>query len=94
MTAISAFATRAGFATGLSVPALVLLAFALAIKAAVPSGFMLASSGDRFLTEGQMRDTARHVDGPFRYERIDGANHWLQLHAPEQFNPLLLDCLR
>lgn len=29
---------------------LVLLALALAIKAAVPSGFMLASSGDRFLT--------------------------------------------
>ena len=52
------------------------------------------SSGDRFLTEGQMCDTARHVDGPFRYERIDGANHWLQLHAPEKFNPLLLDCLR
>lgn len=52
------------------------------------------SSGDRYLTEGQMRDTARYVDGPFRYERIDGANHWLQLHAPEKFNPLLLDCLR
>lgn len=51
------------------------------------------SSGDRFLAEGQMRDSARFVDAPFRYERIEGANHWLQLSGAEQFNRVLLDYL-
>jgi hypothetical protein len=40
------------------------------------------SSGDTALAEGQMRNWARYVDAPFRYERIDGADHWLQLGAP------------
>lgn len=52
------------------------------------------SSGDRFLTEGQMRDSANYVDAPFHYVRVEGANHWLQLHAPEKLNPLLLEFLR
>jgi pimeloyl-ACP methyl ester carboxylesterase len=52
------------------------------------------SSGDRFLAERQMRDSARLVDGPFQYARIDGANHWLQLSGAERFNPLLLDYLK
>jgi pimeloyl-ACP methyl ester carboxylesterase len=29
----------------------------------------------------------------FRYVRIDGANHWLQLTAPEKLNLLLLRLL-
>ncbi len=52
------------------------------------------SSGDRFLAEGQMRASAKFVDAPFRFERIEGANHWLQLSGAEQFNPLLLDYLK
>lgn len=48
------------------------------------------SSGDRFLTERQMTNSARHVQGDWRYERIEGASHWLQLDAPERLNPLLL----
>ncbi|MCB1695373.1 MAG: alpha/beta fold hydrolase [Halioglobus sp.] len=52
------------------------------------------SSGDRFLAEGQMRDSARFVDGTFRYARIEGANHWLQLSGADKFNPLLLDYLK
>ena len=51
------------------------------------------SSADRFLAEGQMRDSASFVDASFRYERIEGANHWLQLSGAEQFNQLLLDYL-
>jgi pimeloyl-ACP methyl ester carboxylesterase len=51
------------------------------------------SSGDRFLTEGQMRDSANYVDAPFRYEVIKGANHWMQVHAPEKVNPVLLEFL-
>jgi pimeloyl-ACP methyl ester carboxylesterase len=48
------------------------------------------SSGDTALTEGQMRNSARYVDAPFRYERIDGADHWLQLGAPARVNALLV----
>lgn len=52
------------------------------------------SSGDRFLAEGQMRDSARFVDGTFRFARIEGANHWLQLSAEDKFNPILLAYLK
>jgi pimeloyl-ACP methyl ester carboxylesterase len=49
------------------------------------------SSGDVALTEAQMKDSARHVAGPFRYERIEGADHWLQLTAADRVNALLLE---
>ena len=52
------------------------------------------SSGDRFLAERQMRDSAALVDAPFQYVRIEGANHWLQLSGAERLNPLLLDYLK
>jgi len=52
------------------------------------------SSGDAFLAESQMVDSKRYVSAPFRYERVEGANHWLQLTAPERVNALLLDFLR
>lgn len=51
------------------------------------------SDGDIFLCEAQMVETARHVAGPWRYERVMRANHWLQLTAPEAVNALLLDYL-
>ena len=51
------------------------------------------STGDFFLTEAQMLDTARFATGPWRYERIEGANHWLQLDAADRVNELLLDFL-
>jgi pimeloyl-ACP methyl ester carboxylesterase len=31
------------------------------------------------------------VSGPWRYERIEGASHWLQLDEPERTNELLLE---
>ena len=52
------------------------------------------SDGDTFLTENQMRDSERYCDGGFRFFRIDGANHWLQLTASEKLNSLLLQVLR
>jgi pimeloyl-ACP methyl ester carboxylesterase len=52
------------------------------------------STGDRFLAEAQMVSSQRYVSAPWRYERIEGANHWMQLTAPGQLNPLLLDYLR
>lgn len=51
------------------------------------------SSGDAALTEGQMRGSAKYVGAQFRYERIDGANHWMPLAAPAQVNALLLEFL-
>jgi pimeloyl-ACP methyl ester carboxylesterase len=49
------------------------------------------SSGDRYLTEAQMVESAEHVTGPWRYERVDGASHWMQLDATERVNALLVD---
>ena len=50
-------------------------------------------SRDGALTEVQMTDSAENVAGPWRYERLDGPGHWLQLDAPDQVNTLLLDFL-
>jgi pimeloyl-ACP methyl ester carboxylesterase len=49
------------------------------------------SDGDPALGEKQMRDSGRYVQAEFRYERIEGADHWLQLTAPDKLNTLLLD---
>ena len=51
------------------------------------------SSGDFALTETQMTDSAKSVTGPWRYERLDGPGHWMQLEAPDAVNRLLLDFL-
>ncbi|MEU8350705.1 MULTISPECIES: alpha/beta fold hydrolase [unclassified Streptomyces] len=51
------------------------------------------SSGDLFLTEKAMRDSGKHVKGPWRYERVEDAGHWMQLEAPERVSQLLLDFL-
>jgi pimeloyl-ACP methyl ester carboxylesterase len=51
------------------------------------------SSGDGALTEGQMVRSASHVSGPWRYERLDGPGHWMQLEAPDALNRLLLSFL-
>ena len=39
----------------------------------------------------QMVDSTEYVTDSFRYERIDGADHWLQVTAAERVNALLLD---
>jgi pimeloyl-ACP methyl ester carboxylesterase len=51
------------------------------------------STGDFALTERQMTDSAENVAGTWRYERLDGPGHWMQLDAPDQVNALLLDFL-
>ncbi|HMC05047.1 MAG TPA: alpha/beta fold hydrolase [Actinomycetota bacterium] len=51
------------------------------------------SSRDFALTEEQMTGSARYVAGPWRYERLEGSGHWLQLEAPGEVNRLLLDFL-
>jgi pimeloyl-ACP methyl ester carboxylesterase len=53
----------------------------------------LWSTGDPALTEVQMIDSAANVAGPWRYERLDGPGHWMQLEEPARVNALLLDFL-
>ena len=55
--------------------------------------FGIWSDGDAFLAESQMVASAALVDAPWRYARIEGANHWVQLDAPDRVNELLLDYL-
>lgn len=51
------------------------------------------STGDVALTEAQMTASADYVTGDWRYERVDGAGHWMQLEAPEVVNRLLVEFL-
>jgi pimeloyl-ACP methyl ester carboxylesterase len=51
------------------------------------------STGDFALSEVQMTDSAENVTGPWRYERLAGPGHWLQLEAPDKVNKLLLSFL-
>ena len=41
------------------------------------------STGDRYLTEDAMRRSGEFVTGPWRYERLEGAGHWMQLDDPD-----------
>jgi pimeloyl-ACP methyl ester carboxylesterase len=52
------------------------------------------STGDSYLREEPMLRSAEHVTGPWRYERLEGAGHWMQLDATERLNALLVDFLR
>jgi pimeloyl-ACP methyl ester carboxylesterase len=51
------------------------------------------SSRDFALTEKQMVESKSYVEGSWRYERVEGAAHWMQVEAPERVNALLLDFL-
>lgn len=51
------------------------------------------SSGDEYIVEERMTRSREHVSGTWRYERIEGASHWMQLDAPDRINALLLDFL-
>ena len=51
------------------------------------------SPGEKFLTEHQMLASPQYVKGNWRYERILGASHWVQLDKPDEVTALLLDFL-
>lgn len=51
-------------------------------------------SCDHYLNEMQMVASAKCVSGPWRYERIEGASHWMQVDRPEYVNRLLIEFLR
>jgi pimeloyl-ACP methyl ester carboxylesterase len=64
-----------------------------ALPAVVAPTLGLWSSSDNYLTEDGMLRSAEHVTGPWRYERIEGASHWMQLDAPARISGLLLEFL-
>jgi pimeloyl-ACP methyl ester carboxylesterase len=51
------------------------------------------STGDHYLDGERMKSSAGFVQGPWRYEEIPGASHWVPLDAPEALNDLLLNWL-
>jgi pimeloyl-ACP methyl ester carboxylesterase len=51
------------------------------------------SSGDMALSEVQMTGSQRFVSGTWRYERIEGVNHWIPVYASEQLSSLLVEFL-
>ena len=51
------------------------------------------STHDMALTEEQMTGSERFVSGPWRYERLDGVDHWVPVNAPDRLSALLLDFL-
>lgn len=48
------------------------------------------SAGDAFLDEGQMRDSAAWIDGPFHYVGLNGG-HWLPIDQPRRIAELMLE---
>jgi pimeloyl-ACP methyl ester carboxylesterase len=52
------------------------------------------STGDHYLDGERMKKSAALVQGPWRYEEISDASHWIPLDAPGRLNELLLDWLR
>ncbi len=52
------------------------------------------SAGDHYLDGARMKNSAALVQGPWRYEEIPDASHWVPLDAADRLNELLLDWLR
>ena len=49
------------------------------------------SEHDPALGEKQMRNSAEHCRAGFRFQRLDGVGHWMQLSGAERLNALLVD---
>lgn len=51
------------------------------------------ATGDTAFTRSTADATADFVEGPFRYEVLDGVTHWIPEEVPDVVNELLLDHL-
>jgi pimeloyl-ACP methyl ester carboxylesterase len=51
------------------------------------------STNDPALGRDAAEATAGHVDGPYRFEVLDGVSHWIPEEAPDTLNALLLEHL-
>ena len=54
----------------------------------------LWSDRDHYLTEDPLRTSGERIKGPFRYEKVTGASHWMMVDRPDEVNRLLLGFLR
>jgi pimeloyl-ACP methyl ester carboxylesterase len=52
------------------------------------------STEDPALARAQAEDSAKFVSGPYRFEVIEGVDHWLPEHAAERVTALLLEQFR
>ena len=48
-------------------------------------------SEDHTAQEKQMKTTAKYMDGPWRYERLEGVGHWIPLEQPKRTADLALE---
>jgi pimeloyl-ACP methyl ester carboxylesterase len=51
------------------------------------------STNDHYLDGERMKISDRFVKGPWRYEQIEGASHWIPLDAPDRLNQVLIEWL-
>lgn len=49
------------------------------------------SSGDHACRKKQMTGSAKYVDGPWRYECLEGVGHWIPLERPDETAQLALE---
>jgi pimeloyl-ACP methyl ester carboxylesterase len=52
------------------------------------------SDGDAYCGEHGFLAQQTNIAGPYRYERIEGASHWIPLDQPERLNRLLIEFFR
>ena len=51
------------------------------------------STNDHYLDGERLKMSNRFVKGPWLYEEIEGASHWIPLDAPDRLNQLLIEWL-
>jgi pimeloyl-ACP methyl ester carboxylesterase len=51
------------------------------------------STWDPALGREAAEATAQHVDGPYRFEVLEGVSHWIPEEAPDSLNAFLLEHL-
>jgi len=51
------------------------------------------STNDAALGREAAEATGQHVDGPYRFEVLEGVSHWIAEEAPDRFTALLVDHL-
>jgi pimeloyl-ACP methyl ester carboxylesterase len=51
------------------------------------------STNDAALGREAAEATGQHVDGPYRFEVLEGVSHWIAEEAPDRFTALLADHL-
>jgi pimeloyl-ACP methyl ester carboxylesterase len=46
--------------------------------------------GDAFIDEATVKNSGEHLAGPWQYEKIAGASHWIMLDKPDELNRVIL----